>query len=167
MLTSIIFTLQFSNGTAHAPDFDKITTPVAQMASTYEAESPANTLGEKATVSHCTMYSGSSNVSYVGNGKGGNGTLQFNNITVSTAGSHQIVISYINGDSSVWGLGFSCIAFMSINGQPPFEVNFPASGDWHLVMTTKPVVNLNAGKNTVAFSNSTSWAPDFDKIDVA
>jgi hypothetical protein len=99
--------------------------------------------------------------------QGRNGTLQFNNITVSTAGSHQIVISSLNGDSSDWGLGSSRIALMSINGQPPFEVDFPASGDWHLVMTTKLAVNLHAGKNTITFSNSTSWTPDFDKIDVA
>ena len=158
--------LLFSNDTALAPDFDKITTPVAQIASTYEAESPRNMLGGKAATSSCTVCSGSNDVSHVGDGNGGNGTLQFNNVIVGATGIHQIVISYINGDSSEWGIGSSRTALMSINGQPPFEVYFPASGDWNLVLTMKLEVHLNAGKNTIAFSNGMSWTPDFDKIDV-
>jgi hypothetical protein len=55
---------------------------------------------------------------------------------------------------------------MSINSQPPSEVDFPASGDWNLVLTMKLEVHLNAGKNTIAFSNSGAWTPNFDKIDV-
>jgi hypothetical protein len=158
--------LKFSNSTAWAPDFDKITAPTAQVASIYEAESSANTLGGSAGVVSCATCSGGYDVHDIGNGGGGNGTLQFNTISVSTAGNHQIVISYINGDGSVWGIGSSRTASMSINGTSPVTVSFPASGDWSMVLTMKLTVSLNAGQNTIEFSNSTDWTPDFDKIDV-
>ena len=161
-------TLKFSNSTAWTPDFDKITAPTAtSIASTYEAESSSNTLGGSAVVSSCASCSGGSDVGYVGNGNSGNGTLQFNSINVSTAGSHQIVISYVNGDSSSFGTGSSRTASMSVNGGSASTVSFPATGDWSLVVTMKLTVNLNAGNNTIKFSNSTAWTPDFDKIDVA
>jgi hypothetical protein len=161
-------TLKFSNSTVWAPDLDKVTAPAAtSIASTYEAESSTNTLGGSAVVSSCASCSGGSDVGYIGNGNGGNGTLQFNNIHVSTAGSHQLVISYVNGDSSSFGTGSYRAASMSVNGGSASTVSFPATGDWGLVVTMKLTVNLNAGNNTIKFSNSTAWTPDFDKIDVA
>ncbi len=160
-------TLKFSNSAAWAPNFDKIAAPVAHVATTYEAESSANTLGGSAGVVSCASCSGGKDVNQVGNGNGGNGTLQFNKIAASTTGSHEIVISYLNGDGSVWGLGSSRSASISVNGAAPITVSFPASGDWNLVVTMKLSVNLNAGNNTIKFSNGSAWAPDFDKIDVA
>jgi O-glycosyl hydrolase len=159
--------LTFSNSAAWAPDFANITLPAATVATTYEAEAPSNTLSGSAVVASCAACSGGHDVGYVGNGNGGNGVLQFNNIVASTAGNHQIVISYINGDGSVWGIGSSRTAYISINGAAPIAVDFPASGDWNLVLTMKLAVNLNVGSNTIALSNSTYWTPDIDKIDVA
>jgi alpha-galactosidase len=160
-------TLTFSNSSAWTPNFDNITLPAANVASTYEAESATNTFAGSAAVGSCPTCSSSNDVQFVGNGGGGNGILQFNNIVVGTSGKHQIVISYLNGDSSVWGIGSSRTASMSINGEKPITVNFPASGDWNLVLTMKLTVKLDAGSNTITFSNSAAWAPDFDKIDVA
>ena len=160
-------TLTFSNSATLAPNFDSITLPAANVASTYEAKSATNTFEGSAAVGSCPTCSSSNDVQFVGNGGGGNGVLQFNYIVVSTSGKHQIVISYLNGDSSVWGVGSSRTALMSVNGETPITVNFPASGDWSLVLTMKLTVKLDAGSNTITFSNGTAWAPDFDKIDVA
>jgi len=135
---------------------------------TYEAESSANTLSGSAAVETCSFCSGGKDVGYIGNGtSGSNGTLQFNNINVSTAGSHQLVISYVNGDSSTYGIGTSRTASISINGGTAFTVSFPATGDWNEVVTNTIMINLNAGNNTIKFSNSSAWTPDIDKIDVA
>jgi alpha-galactosidase len=159
--------LKFYNNASWTPDFDKITAPTAQAASVYEAESSTNTRSGGAGIGTCAACSGGHDVNYVGNGSGNNGTLQFNNVNVSASGSHQIVISYINGDSTVWGIGSSRTASMSVNGGSAVTVSFPTSGDWNMVLTMRLTVYLNTGNNTIKFSNSSAWTPDFDKIDVA
>jgi alpha-galactosidase len=163
-------TIKFSNSSAWTPDFDKISVlaPQTPTATKYEAESSTNTLSGSAVAQTCSGCSGGKNVGYIGNGtSGSNGTLQFNNVSVSTAGSHQLVISYIDGDSSTYGIGTSRTASISVNGGTAFTVSFPATGDWSEVVTTTVAVNLNAGNNTIKFSNSSAWTPDIDKIDVA
>jgi hypothetical protein len=166
-LTAKSNTFKFSNSTAWAPDFDALTALSAGSFSSYEAEASGNTLGGSAVVRTCSTCSGGQLIGNVGNGSGGNGTLRFNAVNVTTAGSHHLVISYLNGDSSTYGIGTSRTASVSINGGSAFTVSFPATGDWTEVVTTDISVNLNAGNNTIAFSNSSAWAPDFDKIDVA
>jgi alpha-galactosidase len=161
-------TLQFSNGSAWTPDIDRITaqpggtSSVYGAFSTYEAESSSNTLGGGAVTQTCASCSGGKNVGYIGKG----GTLQFNAVNVSSAGSHRLVISYIDGDSSTYGIGTYRTANISINGGASFAVQFAATGDWNEVVTTIISVTLRAGSNTIAFSNSSAYTPDIDKIDV-
>jgi hypothetical protein len=161
-------TIQFSNSSAWAPDFDRVTaqpggtSSVYGNFSTYEAESSSNTLAGGAIVQSCSTCSGGKNVGYIGKG----GTLQINNVNVSSAGSHRLVISYIDGDTSTFGIGTYRAANISINGGSSFAVNFPATGDWNEVVTMNISVTLKAGNNTVTFSNSSAYTPDIDKIDV-
>jgi alpha-galactosidase len=155
-------TLQFSNSSAWGPDIDTVTAQPGGNFTTYEAESSSNTLGGGAIVQSCTSCSGGKNVGYVGNG----GTLKFNNVSVSSAGSHKLVISYIDGDTSTYGVGTYRVADISINGGASFAVSFAATGDWNEVVTLNLSVNLNAGNNTITFSNGSAYTPDFDKIDV-
>ncbi len=161
-------TLQFANSSAWGPDIDIVTAQPGGTNSvygnfaTYEAESASNTLGGGAVAQICTSCSGGKNVGYVGKG----GTLQFNNVNVSSAGSHKLSISYIDGDTSTYGIGTYRTANVSINGGTSFTVSFAATGDWNEVVTLNISVNLKAGNNTIAFSNGSAYTPDFDKIDV-
>jgi len=176
-------TIRFSNPSAWAPDFDRITvpggasptptptnTPTPTPTNTptptptpYEAESSSNTLTGRAAVASCSNCSGGQKVGYVGNGDGqGEGTLQFNGINVASSGSYQITIYYLNGDSG------NRTAQMSVNGGAATNVSFPSTGSWPNpnVGSVNVTVNLNAGNNTIRFSNPSAWAPDFDRITV-
>ncbi|GEM_PF-1291116 len=137
-------------------------TPSGQP-TTYEAESSSNTLTGRAAVASCSNCSGGQKVGYVGNGDGqGEGTLQFNGINVASSGSYQITIYYLNGDSG------NRTAQMSVNGGAATNVSFPSTGSWPNpnVGSVNVTVNLNAGNNTLKFSNPSAWAPDFDRITV-
>ncbi len=168
-LTARNNTIQFSNSSAWAPDIDRITAQLGGTNSvygnfsTYEAESSSNTLGGSAVIQSCSACSGSKDVGYIGDGSG---TLTFNNVNVSSAGSHRLSISYIDGDSSTYGIGTYRTASISINGGTAFTVSFPATGDWNEMVTMNISVTLAAGNNTITFSNSSAYAPDIDKIDV-
>lgn len=122
--------------------------------SAYEAETASNTLAGGAVVSTCASCSGGSKVSYVGNNLG---TLQFNGVSASSAGAATLTISYLNGEASR-------SAQISVNGGTATTLTFPSTGGWSTVGTLQTQVQLNAGNNTIKFSNSTGWAPDFDKI---
>ncbi|NOV04807.1 DUF4832 domain-containing protein [Paenibacillus planticolens] len=128
-------------------------TPISQS---YEAEASANTLAGSAAVSSCPTCSGGNKVGYVGNN---NGTLQFNNVNVTSAGTYTLKIDYLNGDSSR-------SASMSVNGGTAVSLNFPSSGGWTTVGTLQTTVSLQAGNNTIKFSNATAYAPDFDRITI-
>jgi hypothetical protein len=167
-LTARNNTLLFSNASAYAPDIDRLTAQLGGSNSvygnfsTYEAESSSNTLAGGAVVQTCSGCSGGRNVGYIGNG----GTLRFNGVTVSTSGTHRLVISYIDGDTSTYGIGTYRNASISINGGTAFTVAFPATGDWNEMVTLVLSIPLNAGSNTILFSNTSAYAPDIDKIDV-
>ncbi len=126
--------------------------------SSYEAESSANTLGGRAVIAACSGCSGSKKVGNIGKG----GTLQFNNVRASSAGTHTLIISYIDGDA-----GRS--AQMSVNGTAPTTLSFHGTNDanWNVVRTLTVSVSLNAGNNTIKFSNAAASAPDFDLITVS
>ena len=171
-------TLKFSNASAWAPDFDRIVVPggtgptntpvpptntpvpptATSSSTSYEAESSANTLAGTAAVSAYAACSGGQRVGNVGNGAAN--TLQFNNVYAASAGSKSVTIYYLNGDSG------NRTASMSVNGGGATVVTFPASGTWPNPNVTSITINvtLNAGNNTLKFSNASAWAPDFDRI---
>ncbi|WP_168119961.1 DUF4832 domain-containing protein [Paenibacillus sp. HB172176] len=123
----------------------------------YEAEASGNTLLGGAVISSCSNCSGGSKVGYVGDNSG---TLQFNGISAGAAGSATVTISYLNG-------GSARSAQMSVNGGAAVTVNFPGTGSWTTIGTVQSQINLNAGNNTIKFSNPSGWAPDFDRIEVS
>jgi non-reducing end alpha-L-arabinofuranosidase len=133
------------------------TTPTPTSGS-YEAESSANTLGGRAVVVACTVCSGGLKVGNVGKG----GTLQFNNIQVSSSGTHTLTFSYIDGDAGR-------TAQMSINGGAATTVTFHGTnnGNWNALQSMTISVQLKAGSNTILFSNASAAAPDFDRITVS
>jgi alpha-galactosidase len=164
-------TIKFFNASSWGPDFDKITVGVPQTpaGTKYEAEASANTLIGTATITSCATCSGGNAVYALGTANGSSGSLQFNKVSVSTAGTYRLVISYLNGDTTTTplGLGSSRTASMSINGGSAITESFPATGDWSEIAINTLTVTLQAGNNTILFSNSSSPIPNIDKIDVA
>jgi hypothetical protein len=125
-------------------------------ANTYEAESSANTLAGGARVANCGPCSGGRKVGYVGNNAG---TLQFNGVSASAAGSATITISYASGTTRN--------ASLSVNGGAATSLSFASTGSFTTVKTKTVTVTLKAGTNTLKFLNASGWAPDFDKIVVS
>jgi hypothetical protein len=130
----------------------------AVATTTYEAEASANTLGGNAVVMSCSNCSGGKDVGYLGNNSG---TLQFNSVSASSSGNYLLTIYYANGDSA------ARTASVSINGGTATTYSFASSHGGGLVATLPITIHLNAGSNTIRFSNSSSWAPDIDKITIA
>jgi hypothetical protein len=125
----------------------------------YEAESSANTFSGGAKVMSCSNCSGGEDVGYIGNNSG---TLQINNVNAPSSGNYLLTIYYANGDST------SRTASISINGGTSTSYTFATSHGGNLVATLPIIVPLNAGSNnTIKFYNTSSWAPDIDKITIA
>jgi hypothetical protein len=93
-------------------------------------------------------------VGYVGNNLG---TLKFNGVSASATGSYVLQIRYTNGDAMR-------TAYLSINGGAGTSVTFPSTGGFSTVGSLHRIVQLNSGSNTLRFYNPSSWAPDFDRI---
>ena len=155
-------TIEFSNASAYAPDFDQITvnaggstgTGTGSSPNVYEADSSANTLAGGAVVSSCSACLDGKDVGYIGDG----GTLTFPDITETTAGSHTLTVYYVDGDA-----GRSAV--ITVNGTAT-TVAFTGTNNsnWDTVQTQTVTVSLNAGTNTIEFSNPSAYAPDIDHI---
>jgi Alpha galactosidase A/Alpha-galactosidase, CBM13 domain/Alpha galactosidase C-terminal beta sandwich domain len=149
-------TIEFYNPSAYAPDFDRITVPATPSATGYEAESSANTLAGGARVASCSACSGGQKVGYVGNG----GTLTFNGVNASAAGSYQVTIVYCDGSTT------GRQALVSVNGGAGQTIQFTPTGSFGTPGSLVVTLTLNAGANTIEFYNPSAYAPDFDKISV-
>lgn len=130
----------------------------AVSTTSYEAESSANTLSGGAIVMSCSNCSGGKDVGFIGNNSG---TLQFKNVNASSSDNYLLIIYYANGDSA------ARTAQVSVNGGTATTFSFASSHGGGLVATLPVTVHLNAGSNTIKFYNTSSWAPDIDKIDLA
>jgi hypothetical protein len=129
------------------------TTPL--LATSYEAESPANTLAGGAVVQSCSTCSGGAKVGYVGEG----GTLTFNNINVPSAGTYRVTLVYCSGNPRP--------AMISADGGTPVSLSFPSTGSFTTTGTMTVSLPLSAGSNTIELSDPNTYAPDFDRIIVA
>jgi Alpha galactosidase A/NPCBM-associated, NEW3 domain of alpha-galactosidase/Alpha galactosidase C-terminal beta sandwich domain len=124
-------------------------------ATSYEAESPANTLAGGAVLQSCSTCSGGQKVGFVGNG----GTLTINGVTAATSGSYRVTIAYCSGDPRP--------AMVSVNGGTPQPLSFPSTGSFSTVGTMTVSLPLTAGTNTIEFGDPAAYTPDFDRIIVA
>ncbi|MFJ9245572.1 alpha-galactosidase D [Streptomyces sp. NPDC101776] len=120
----------------------------------YEAEAAANTLSGNANIADCSACSGAHKVGnlYVG------GKLTVNNVVAAKAGTYQVKIAYVSGDSRSVSI--------SSNGNGATSHKFPSTGDWGTVGTVSVPVFLKAGANTITFDSGSGYAPDIDRIDV-
>ena len=85
-------------------------------------------------------------------------TLQFNSVKAAAAGTKKVVVEYLSGE--VRG------AQISVNGGSPLSVQFQSSGGFDVIGKVAVDLPLNAGDNTILFSNPSGWAPDMNAIDV-
>lgn len=122
------------------------------LATSYEAESPANTIAGGAVVANCSACSGGEKVGYVGAG----GTFTLNGVNVASSGTYQVTIAYLDGAGRQ--------ATISVNGGPPQTVSFTPTGSFDTVGTVTLPLQLTAGNNTIEFANPTAYAPGFDRI---
>lgn len=141
----------------------------SSTATTYQAESPANTLGGAAVVTADSWASGGDYVGWIGDRSAN--TLTFNNVTASTAGTYMLVIAYANDDTAGSGNYNSNIesrwAQISVNGGTATTEVFANTFSWHTYKTIAIPVTLKAGSNTIEFSNATGYVPNIDYIQVA
>ncbi|MBN1311848.1 MAG: DUF4832 domain-containing protein, partial [Anaerolineae bacterium] len=128
-------------------------TPVGVQS--YEAEAGGNTLAGGAVIANCSGCSGGKKVGYVGNNSG---TLQFNGVNAPSSGSYTLTLYFTSAESRS--------VQMSVNGGSLTTVGSLNSGGWETVGSATVTVSLNSGSNTIKFSNSSGWAPDFDRITV-
>ena len=125
------------------------------LATSYEAESPANTLAGGAVLQSCSTCSDGEKVGFVGEG----GTLTFNNISVPAAGTYQVTIVYCSGDPRP--------ALLSVNGGAPQPLSFASTGSFSTTGTITVSLPLTAGNNTIELGDPNAFTPDFDRIIVA
>jgi serine/threonine protein kinase len=135
-------------------------TPILTPPVSYEAESDLNTLTEGATVLKCPKCSGMEKVGYIGldYNTHTNGTLQFNNIYKNIGDKYELTIYYLLAGIDV------PTEYISVNGGPATAFNVPSTANSKVVGTLTLIVSLNAGNNTIEFSNPTADAPDIDRI---
>jgi hypothetical protein len=69
-----------------------------------------------------------------------------------------MTVYYVDGDA-----GRSAV--ITVNGSPT-TISFAGTdnGNWDTVQTRTVPVTLNAGTNTIEFSNPSAYAPDIDHI---
>lgn len=122
----------------------------------YEAESSENTLAGQASVVMDGNAFGDKKVGNLGGSAGS--SLQFNNITVTAAGTYRLKLYYMSGDQRD--------VYVKINGNSDSVLwNLPETGSYHTMRCAYMDVTLNAGVNTIWFGN-TDYAPDIDCIGI-
>lgn len=105
---------------------------------------------------------------------GGNGSankLTFGSVSAPTAGRYTVVVHYSDNDRSGTGNYNTNVesrtADMSVNGGTATTLTFRNTYSWNDYWALPTTVSLTAGTNTLAFSNSSGYAPDIDYIEVA
>ena len=146
-----------------------VTRDTADTGSTYQAESPANTLGGTAVVTGNSYAAGGAYVGYIGNGAAN--TLTFNGITAPATGLYRVAITYANDDSASSGnynenlidRGMTITTSAGTN----LTAHFRNTYSWSQFWTVDVLVQLDKGANTITFGNPTAYAPNIDQITVA
>jgi hypothetical protein len=144
-----------SHGATSAPSSAvTVTTTPEGGPATYAASASTNVLAGGATVYSCSGCPGGQKVGYLGGG----GSLTYPDITVAVAGTYLMTVSYVDGDTGR-------TAVVTVNGN---SFNLPADGtgdnDWGNAQTVTVPVTLQAGSNTIEFSNPTNYSPDISQI---
>jgi hypothetical protein len=121
---------------------------------TVQAEASSNTLGGTAKVATCATCLGGAKVRFVGNGAANTVSIP---VTESAAGSHILTVTgEVSGTRSFQ---------VSVNGGAAVTVSLTGTS-FTVPVSATVTVTLPAGKDTITFGNSTTYAPDLDAITV-
>ena len=132
-------------------------TPIPRIS--YEAESSQNTWTGFAGPVSCSGCSGGYRVCCLSTQSNGqNGTLQFNDVDKSIAGSYTMTIYYTEGDPG------SRTGYVSVNGGAAITFTGVYTGNWDTVEAINMTISLSAGNNTIEFFNPNGPGPDIDRV---
>jgi alpha-galactosidase len=124
----------------------------------YEADAAGNTISGAAVIQQCPGSFGYSCLD--GNDVGwiGGGTSNFvtiNNVNVATSGTYNMTIYAMVSGTRVF--------YVSVNGGVAAQVSVTGTS-FSVPSTSGILVQLNAGSNSIQFSNPNAYAPDLDHI---
>lgn len=150
--------IQFGNPVSYASDLDRIVisgdgSAPPSTSNTYEAE--LATLGGTASATFCNSCSG---VSKAGNIGGSGNDVTFTNVTAPTSGTYQMEVDYLTSGPRSF--------IVNVNNGSNIQLDLDGSS-FSLPTSTVIAIPLNAGANTIHFSNPTGYAPDLDRIAIA
>jgi len=123
----------------------------------FEAESPANTLGGAAATRSASGASGGRVVGNLGRaGAGPEGWLRFNGVRAPSPGRYALTVYYLSPNASA--------VTVRVNGElVPDPPEFPAASS---VTSVTLVVSLHSGTNSIQFGNPDRVAPSIDRVTV-
>lgn len=126
---------------------------------TYEAEAPANTLLGSARTSVYPNASGGVVVQTLGTWGGtvGEGALRFNDVTAPASGTYVLTIYYVQPNNEP-----TRTALVTASGSGSISVT--VAGNATCCSAQRIRVELDAGANSITFSNPSGHAPAIDKI---
>jgi len=134
--------------------------PTVNLSGTsYEAESPDNTLSGQVRVMDDVKDGKCSGEKYVGFiGTNPQNTLRFNKVMADKEGDFVMAIVYMSGSHRQTGV--------RVNGGDQKMVEFPATGGWdgRYLDAVEVRVHLKLGANTIELGNPTDWAVNVDRI---
>jgi len=149
-----------------APDFAAVTVREGRTAlGRYQAVSGASRLSGGADVAPCAQCPDGEAVTGIGLR---DGSLQFTGVLAPTTGAYTLDISYVNVDHSGAEIQNSLrrrrMALLSVNGEAPITTTYPvpvgpdgSPVGWGTESTLSVSVHLNAGENTLTFSDPNSY----------
>ena len=144
-------------------------TPANGPVDTYEAGATSNTLGGTARVVSDPAASSGSYVGDIGNGAAN--SLQFNAIRAPSDGIYRMVVHFANAEhkgSHDYNIQVvDRYADIQVNGGAAKRIYFRNTFAWNVYRTMVVDMELEAGSNTIKFSNDAAYAPNIDKIEIA
>jgi hypothetical protein len=131
-----------------------VTTTPESGPTVYPAAASGNVLGGGAAIASCSGCAGGEKVGDLGGG----GTLTYPDVSVPTAGTYLMTLTYVDGDTGR-------VSVVTVNGTP---FNLPTDGtgdnDWSDTQTVTVPVTLKAGQNTIEFANPDNYSADVSQI---
>ena len=135
----------------------------------YDAAANEITMRGDVIVVHDSAAPGGSYVGGIGNGA--SNVLQFNNIRVGASGIYRMVVHYANAEfRGAHDYNTNVVdryADIRVNGRDAQRVYFRNTFAWNVYRTQVIDVALDAGVNTIEFSNTFVSAPHIAKIEIA
>lgn len=151
--------IQFGSPVSYPPDLDRIVISGngdAPLPTATEYEAEVATLSGSVTGGFSNYASGLAKAGNIGGGAGN--AVTFSNVTVPSSGTYLLEVDYATSGPRSF--------FLTVNDGTPQELDLNGSTFDEPAYTVLRV-QLHAGVNTLRFDNSTSYAPDLDRIVVA